>query len=113
MNYPFPYPRIPDLEIKPDPYEQSIDLCNAISESNRRLGNTDDELSKVQKILDRPLNLGKIINHKPQEVFAQLNQFLLDGNHRDLIHQENTDIPPKHASEQGANQEKRIDSDIR
>jgi hypothetical protein len=108
QSYPFPYPMIPDLKIEPDPYEQSIDLCNAISESNRRLGNPDDKLSEVQKILDSPLNLGKIINHKPQDVYAQLNRILLDGNHRDLIHQEIQTSLPNMLPEQGASEEKKL-----
>ena len=82
VNYPFPEPRIPDLLINPDPYLQSSNLCQAVAESNSKRGIKSEELIELQNILKLPLNLHKIINHKPQDVYEKLNKILVEGDHK-------------------------------
>ena len=108
VNYPFPDPRIPDLLITPDPYEQSITLCQAIIESNRREGKNDEDLTNIQTILNKPLNLDKIINHKPQDIYSKLNKILLDGDHKEIILQEIQSSLPNMVPKQDVNEDKQL-----
>ena len=90
VKYPFPPLQLPNLLIEPDPYDVSRVLCNAILESTRTKPDHDEKLYKtiadVQKKIDMPLNLHKLISSPPQDIHKELSHLLLNGNHKEVMH---------------------------
>ena len=71
-------------------------------------GIKSEELIELQNILKLPLNLHKIINHKPQDVYAKLNKILVEGDHKELISKEIETTLPNMVPKQDVNEDKNL-----